>query len=1186
MKFKSIRLAAYGIFTEATIDLGGAGTGFHMIYGPNEAGKSTALRALRNLLFGIPARTPDSFHHGHPSLRIGAVITNSNGDTLEFLRRKGNAKTLRAPDDETVLDDGALVPFLGGVDRDIFEQMFAIGHDDLVRGGEEILSGRGNIGQALFAAGAGLIPLQAVQQGLETECGELFKPAGSKPRINQSIAAIKEARKRQKEALLPAKTWQDQERALREAKAQLETVRRKSAGYKQRTGKLHRIRDAHPLIARKKEIDTALSALVGVPDLPDDFGKKRQNAEKDLDLARRDSEKAVGDIEAINRQVADLSVPEALLHQAAAIETLQQKLGGYRMAQNDRPTLEGRMRTHRKSAADHLAEAGVGSSAGDIVVPALPSSTVAEIRGLGSRYDKLITRRDTEEKRHRDRKVALRQLAEARKSMPVPLEAVDIETTLHTAQEAGPVEKGLAGLKAEIGTLETSLIRALQRQTLWSGTLEDVDALPCPSTESIDHFEKRFDAGHRELEKLREAKSTIEKKMADISAKLQAVDRSGEVPTEANLESARSERGTGWVLIRRTLEGDAPAAEEEKGFTRQYENAETLPDAFEVSVSGADRIADRLRREADQVSRKELLSADLGMSKATLDETETALAAALQHQGDLQTEWKGRWAPCAITPLSPREMRAWSADISAVREKLVTLRENRAKHAAAEAELKTLKGGLSTALAAAGVPAGEPPALSPLIQKAKAFVDHRRQLQTDILSADKDIARLEAETAAASQELTEIDAALAEWKTEWGRHVTQIGLAADAGPAAALAVIESLREAKIQFDEAEVLKKRIAGIDRDAKAFADQVAALAEDLATDLVGEPPDRVAELLNSRLNEARESNTTLQGYKKQLAASQKSKDDAERQISQATALLEAMCREARCERLEDLAQTEEKARNRKAFLRELDGIEGRLRELGAGATVSDFIDEAAAVDADAIAPELEDLAADIEILQQEHSNLDQTIGQAKAELARMDGSADAAEAAESVERHLASLEADIARYARLKIAGVLLARTVEQYREKHQGPLIERASDLFAQMTIGAFSRLRADYDANGNPVLVGIRPDGGNAVTVDGMSDGTADQLYLALRLASLEQYLEKNEPLPFVVDDILLRFDDERSLATLEVLADLSNKTQVLFFTHHKHLLELVKSRDRTVFPINFQELAISRPGVKKQKNKS
>jgi uncharacterized protein YhaN len=150
-------------------------------------------------------------------------------------------------------------------------------------------------------------------------------------------------------------------------------------------------------------------------------------------------------------------------------------------------------------------------------------------------------------------------------------------------------------------------------------------------------------------------------------------------------------------------------------------------------------------------------------------------------------------------------------------------------------------------------------------------------------------------------------------------------------------------------------------------------------------------------------------------------------------------------------------------------------------------------------------------------------------------------------------------VAQYARTKIASAILTRTIERYREKHQGPLIKRASQLFARMTRNAFQGVRAEYDGKGNPILVGIRSGGDEGVTVEGMSDGTADQLYLALRLASLEHYLENSEPLPFVVDDILLRFDDERALATLEVLVDLSEKTQVIFFTHHHHLVELAHS---------------------------
>ena len=90
-----------------------------------------------------------------------------------------------------------------------------------------------------------------------------------------------------------------------------------------------------------------------------------------------------------------------------------------------------------------------------------------------------------------------------------------------------------------------------------------------------------------------------------------------------------------------------------------------------------------------------------------------------------------------------------------------------------------------------------------------------------------------------------------------------------------------------------------------------------------------------------------------------------------------------------------------------------------------------------------------------------------------------------------------------------------------------------------------------------VLVGLRRNG-ECTGVEGMSDGTRDQLYLSLRIASLEKYLESSVPMPFIVDDILIRFDNKRSGATLKVLGYLSKRTQVLFFTHHSRLVELAK----------------------------
>jgi uncharacterized protein YhaN len=178
-------------------------------------------------------------------------------------------------------------------------------------------------------------------------------------------------------------------------------------------------------------------------------------------------------------------------------------------------------------------------------------------------------------------------------------------------------------------------------------------------------------------------------------------------------------------------------------------------------------------------------------------------------------------------------------------------------------------------------------------------------------------------------------------------------------------------------------------------------------------------------------------------------------------------------------------------------------------------------------------------------------------------MDGSGKASETAEQIQTILAGIENNAEQYARLKIATKVLSMAIERYREKSQGPVLKRSSALFNQITGGAFESIRAEYDDKGGPVIVGIRNRDKEIVRVEGMSDGTADQLYLALRLAGLEMFMENNEPIPFVVDDILIKFDNDRAAATLKVLAKISEKTQLIFFTHHHHLVQLA---DKNIHP--------------------
>jgi uncharacterized protein YhaN len=137
------------------------------------------------------------------------------------------------------------------------------------------------------------------------------------------------------------------------------------------------------------------------------------------------------------------------------------------------------------------------------------------------------------------------------------------------------------------------------------------------------------------------------------------------------------------------------------------------------------------------------------------------------------------------------------------------------------------------------------------------------------------------------------------------------------------------------------------------------------------------------------------------------------------------------------------------------------------------------------------------------------------------------------------------------------LLLQWAVERYRREKQAPLLKRAGALFARLTGGSFRELKIEFDEHDKMHLAGLRSDGA-IVPVSGMSTGTADQLYLALRVAAVEDSLDDGRPLPFVADDLFINFDDARAAAGFKVLSELAQKTQVLFFTHHQHLVQVAK----------------------------
>ncbi len=128
-------------------------------------------------------------------------------------------------------------------------------------------------------------------------------------------------------------------------------------------------------------------------------------------------------------------------------------------------------------------------------------------------------------------------------------------------------------------------------------------------------------------------------------------------------------------------------------------------------------------------------------------------------------------------------------------------------------------------------------------------------------------------------------------------------------------------------------------------------------------------------------------------------------------------------------------------------------------------------------------------------------------------------------------------------------LLRKTREMYERERQPAVLQEASKFFSVMTGGTYARVQVPL----GEMRLEVQTPNGASRPAELLSRGTAEQLYLAMRLAFVREYAKHAGPLPVVVDDILVNFDPDRAKATIKVLGELSSTHQVLVFTCHPHV---------------------------------
>jgi uncharacterized protein YhaN len=1153
MKILDLRLTAFGCFTDASLDLSSGSEGMHVVYGPNEAGKSTALRALRSFFFGIPMRSDDDFLHQYSQMQIGATVRRSDGGELRATRRKRNRNAL-LDDDGQEVEVALRDDFLGGLDEDLFVKQFGIDYEGLVQGGAELLKGGGAVGDSLFAAGLGGAGIQDVLNTLNQEMRELFLPTGQRPAINAAIAEHRAAKQTIQALELRSGDWKEHKDRLEQAREELDEVDARLGDLERQRSRLDRLQRAIPLIARWRATVADLDGLRDAPVLPEDFGEERRSLIQEREGTVHDIEEAQADLTVIDTEVAELSIPQGIIEAGATIRELHNQLSAHRKAAHDAISLRASHRHEVSDGTEVLKELRPEFEWEHVERLKLSEQQRVRIRDLGSERQSLYDRLSGAKEDLTELEGDLARRRSKLDGLEAQPDVQPLSLAINQAHRAGDPDADLAGAHHELERAQQDLRVKARQLPLWEGDPAELEALATPSRETVDKFRDERNALDADGVALTQREDALRRERADYSRALDELRLAGAVPTKDDLLQARERRDSGWGLVRRAWLED----HRDHDAIREYATDSPLHEAYESSVQEADDTADRLRREADRVAQQASLNASLLKAQRALDECSEARQALDQRREEWVFTWNATWEPVGVKPLTPAEMRDWlelhreivdlGGDVRRQKQTVGNLKERVADH-------RTRLGEYMKALGE-GEP-GQDDTLSSTLDRAVALRDAIQEKIDERDQLEEDIPRIADDVDKGRHELEQAEHAVAIWQENWVDAIKMLGLRENATPSEANAVLTRLETLMGHAAEATSIERRLDGIERDTDKFRRDVTALVEQASPELMDTEPDRCMEQLYARLHAAEQDAVALRQLEERRKGALKRIGDAEQTERRVTARLQVMCEEAMCEDESGLSDAEERSNRKRSRQHSLEDTESQLLEQAGGGTLDDLHQEAEGIDPDTLSSQIAELTHETSTARERQGELREVIGREQRELEAMDGSSEAAAAAEDAAQLLARIGEGVERYVRLNVASMVLRREIDRYREENQAPILTSASTIFQRLTCGSFQSLTTDYSQGDDPVLIGVRPTGQH-VTVEGMSDGSRDQLYLALRLASLERYLDANESMPFIVDDILIKFDDERGRAALEALHDLSQRTQVIFFTHHDHLTRIAQ----------------------------
>jgi uncharacterized protein YhaN len=1114
MRLQQLDLTRYGHFTDRRLVLPPPAHGvpdLHVIFGENEAGKSTLFSAWLDLLFGIPPKSPHDFLHPYAAMRIGATL-GIDGTDIEVTRVKKPTASL-LDSHGGLLPEAVLQGAMGGLTRASYEAMFSLDDDTLVRGGDSILASKGDLGEMLFSASAGLSDLSRKLEGLRAAADKFHKAGGRSGPVTEAKAHLADLEARRKELDVQAGAFKALVAAEAEARAAWTKVRDDHQRLIDEQKGIARRLALLPAQTRYQLLQTELAPLAGLPILPDGLADRIEALQRRLATIDGRRDEVLLSAGKAERDLAALALDPAMLTMAERVAMAEAHRAGHDEAVKDLPNRHSEAEEQQRLIDSVLTALGQsGAVPRDLL---LNATTIVNLRALIAQRSGIVAGLTSAAREAEDAGQAADRLERKLLAAGTPGDSAALAALLGRFRQIAPTDTVTRSRRAQEAAAD-ELARRLKTLLPWQGDAETLAALQVPGGWQIDGWNGR---GETLRAALSDASRLAEELRQKVSRASTSAAAKGEGIGLAEASQARASREKLWADHRLAL--SQPSAE-------TFEQAMRQDDLITARL--ADLRLDEAERVAQALSEQELVQAETSRTAATL--------AVEAHEAEIATALSRLGLPGKVLG----DLRGWLEARTSALAALSLLREAERDSATALRSLSEAEASLRTLLVTPQrdfVDVG----YDLLWAEAQARVEADRTM-TSLREQARD-ARIEADKRIGA--LTDARRADEVWHTVWRAAIGPTWLQAFGGTTdsvmAALTQLDSLATAVALHD---TLVDRIAKMTANRDVFAGERARIAQGL-----GLPEGIVWVAVLKRLSDAESAGEAHVRLSGELQDARQRLADITAESDASTAGLTRIAAELGTDML-SLPAVVGQCQRAAELRRQIAACESELATLG-GEAGAEALADRSVLEADA-----DRLTGEIALLDLAGRDRFARLTEAQRQLREVGG--DDAVARIEVDRQftLDQLAEGARQQLALRLGILVLGHGLRRYRDSHRSAMLQSASEAFATITRGNYRSLAAQPTDTGGEVLVAMARNGAAKLATE-LSRATRSQLYLALRIAGYHELAKSRRPVPFLADDIMETFDNRRAAEAFRLLAGMAGSGQVIYLTHHAHLCDIARA---------------------------